>query len=72
MRDRGTTAVLLVDLAATLAAVAFAAVYTHENLLVFAPVLLVTLFVSVLVAVLVRGPERDRSSPSRDTSSRRP
>jgi len=49
----GTGAVLLADLLATLGVVVFAALYTKFSLWVFAPVLIVTLVVSLLVAGLV-------------------
>ncbi len=69
----GTRAVLLVDLAATLAAVAFAVEYTREKPIVFAPVLLVTLFLSVLVGALVHSSDRaSETSVSRGISSRLP
>jgi len=55
----GTGAVLLADLLATLGVVAFAAVYTKFSLWVFAPVLIVTLVVSLLVAGLVVLSNRD-------------
>ena len=58
--DWGTNAVLIVDLAATLGVVVFAITYTKDNPWVFAPVLLVTLFLSLLVAGLVHQSNRAR------------
>jgi hypothetical protein len=49
----GTGVVLLVDLLATLGVVVFAALYSKFSLWVFAPVLLVTLVLSLLIAGLV-------------------
>jgi len=51
--NRGTRAVLLADLLATLGAVAFVILYSKYNPWTFAPVLAVTLSLSLLIAVLV-------------------
>ena len=64
----GTTWVLLADLIATLGAVAFAIIYSKDNPWVFAPVLCVTLFLSILVAILVRQSDKMLKTVSHDTS----
>ena len=65
----GTTKVLLADLIATLGAVAFAVAYTKDNPWVFAPVLCVTLFLAILVAILVRQSDKMLKTVSHGTSS---
>jgi len=54
----GTTGVLLADFLATIGAIVFVIIYTKDNPWVFTPVLLVTLFLSIIVAVLVRQSDR--------------
>ncbi len=56
--NRGTSAVLLADLLATLGAVAFAIAYSKYNPWAFAPILVVTLFLSLLIAALVSHSDR--------------
>jgi len=55
---RGTSAVLLADLLATLGAVALAIRYSRYNPWAFAPILVVTLFLSLMIAALVRHSDR--------------
>jgi len=50
----GTTGVLLADLIATIGAIAFAIAYTRDSPWTFAPLLCVTLFLSILIAILIR------------------
>ena len=58
--DRGTSAVLLIDPLATLGAVVFAIAYSKYNPWVFAPIVMVTLLLSLVIAVLLHSSNQTR------------